>query len=75
MLWTIFVILLILWLLGFSVGTLVATFLYLKVGARERWPITILLTVFCFAFVYGLFETALGVPFPPGHLFAWLGDG
>jgi TctA family transporter len=60
------------WLLGFSIATLVATFLYLKVGARERWPITILLTVFGFAFVYGLFEKALGVPFPPGHLFVLL---
>jgi len=23
--------------------------------------------------VYGLFEKALGVPFPPGQLFVWLG--
>ncbi|OLB98906.1 MAG: hypothetical protein AUH30_06545, partial [Candidatus Rokubacteria bacterium 13_1_40CM_68_15] len=61
------------WLLGFSLATLVATFLYLKVGARERWPITILLSVFGFAFVYGLFEKALGVPFPPGQLLVWLG--
>jgi hypothetical protein len=61
------------WLLGFAVATLVATFLYLKVGARERWPITVVLSAFCFAFVYGLFEKALGVPFPPGQLLVWLG--
>jgi hypothetical protein len=63
------------WLLGFSIATLVATFLYLKLGARERWPISILLSVLGFAFVYGLFETALSVPFPPGQLFVWLGYG
>jgi len=25
--------------------------------------------------VYGLFEKALGVPFPPGQLLVWLGLG
>ncbi|PYM67106.1 MAG: hypothetical protein DME11_04655 [Candidatus Rokuibacteriota bacterium] len=63
------------WLLGFSIATLVATFLYLKAGARERWPISILLSVLGFAFVYGIFETALSVPFPPGQVFVWLGYG
>ena len=61
------------WLLGFSLATLVMTLLYLKVSARERWPISVLLSVFGFAFVYGLFERALGVPFPPGQLLVWLG--
>jgi len=61
------------WLLGFSLATLVATLLYLKVAARERWLMTVLLSVFSFAFVYGLFEKALGVPFPPGQLLVWLG--
>ena len=28
-----------------------------------------------FAFVNGLFEKGLGVPFPPGQLFVWLGLG
>ena len=61
------------WLLGFSLATLVMTLLYLKVSARERWPISVLLSVFGFAFVYGLFERALDVPFPPGQLLVWLG--
>lgn len=61
------------WLLGFSVATLVATFLYLKLSARERWPISVALSLFGFAFVYGLFEKALGVPFPPAQLLVWLG--
>jgi hypothetical protein len=63
------------WLIGFSVGTLVMTFLYLKVGARERWPMTIVMSAFGFAFVYGIFEKGLGVPFPPGRLLSWLGLG
>jgi putative tricarboxylic transport membrane protein len=63
------------WLLGFSIGTTVMTLACLRLGARERWPITVALTCFNFVFVYGFFERALGVPFPPGHLFAWLGYG
>jgi putative tricarboxylic transport membrane protein len=62
------------WLLGFSLATLVTTCLYLR-AARERWPVCIALSLAAFAFVYGLFETGLGVPFPPGRLFGWLGDG
>jgi hypothetical protein len=61
------------WLLGFALATLVATLLYLKVSARERWPISIALAVFGFAFVYMLFERGLSVPFPPGFLFTLVG--
>ena len=62
------------WLLGFSLATLVTTFLYLRT-ARERWRITIALSLAGFAFVFGLFEKALSVPFPPGQLLVWLGHG
>jgi len=62
------------WLLGFSLATLLTTVLYLR-AARERWPITICLSLAGFAFVYGLFEKGLGVPFPTGQLFVWLGWG
>ena len=63
------------WLIGFPLGTLLMTLSYLSVGARERWPMTIIISAFGFAFVYGVFEKGLGVPFPPGRLFAWLGLG
>jgi hypothetical protein len=63
------------WLAGFAIATLLTTFLYLKLGARERWPISVALSLGGFLFVYGLFERALGVPFPPGRLFDWLGYG
>ena len=62
------------WLLGFSLATLVTTVLYLR-SARERWSISIVLSLAGFAFVYALFEKGLGVPFPPGRLFVWLGHG
>jgi putative tricarboxylic transport membrane protein len=62
------------WLLGFSVAALVTSVLYLR-AARERWSISIGLSLVGFAFVYGLFEKGLGVPFPPGRLFVWPGYG
>jgi putative tricarboxylic transport membrane protein len=60
------------WLVGFSFATLLLTFFYLRVGAGERWRTVVPLTIFAFLFVYGIFERALGVPFPAGQLFAWL---
>jgi hypothetical protein len=63
------------WLVGFAGATLLTTFLYLRFGARERWATSLGLSLAGFGFVYGLFERALGVPFPPGTLLAWLGYG
>ena len=60
------------WFLGFTIAAVVATFLYLKVGAREKWLISILLTVGAWAFFYGLFDYVLQLPFPKGELFLWL---
>ena len=61
--------------MGFAGATLLTTFLYLKLGARERWATSLALSLGGFVFVYGLFERALGVPFPPGSLLTWLGYG
>jgi hypothetical protein len=63
------------WLAGFPVATLLTSFLYLRLGAREPWSMVIALSLGGFVFVHGLFERALGVPFPPGSLLAWLGYG
>jgi TctA family transporter len=63
------------WLLGFTLGGTLCTLLALKLGGRERWPITIALTAGVAAFVYFVFERGLRVPFPPGQLFAWFGAG
>jgi hypothetical protein len=38
--------------------------------------VTVALSLLVLAFVHGLFERGLGVPFPPGQLAVWLGyDG
>ncbi|MGH8700352.1 MAG: tripartite tricarboxylate transporter permease, partial [Burkholderiales bacterium] len=61
------------WLLGFTLGGTLVTFLALKAGSRERWPITLAITAGTVAFVYFVFERGLRVPFPPGQLFVWAG--
>lgn len=60
------------WLLGFNIAVPVATFLYLKVSAREKWPITLLLTSLAGLVFYGLFNYLLHLPLPEGELFIWL---
>lgn len=61
------------WMLGFSIGVTLCTFLQLKVGSREKWGISIILTAFTLAFIYGIFDRVLHVPFPTGQLLVWLG--
>jgi putative tricarboxylic transport membrane protein len=61
------------WLLGFSIGIPLSAFLHLKWGSREKWPISIVMTVFAWAFIYGIFDRVLHVPFPTGQLLLWLG--
>ena len=58
---------------GSCCATLVTTLVYLKVSARERWTLSLILTACAVVFVYGLFEKGLGVPFPDGQLLVWLG--
>ena len=60
------------WLLGFPIAVPLSMFIYLKAGARERWPMAVALTFFAWIAFYGLFDYALHVPFPPGLLFEWL---
>ncbi len=60
------------WLFGFSIGGPLCTFIQLKIGYRERWPLTLILTGFTWVFIYGFFDRILHVPFPQGQLFVWL---
>ncbi len=60
------------WILGFIPASAIATFLYLKFGAGERWPVTLAITAGCWLFFFGLFDYALQLPFPQGALFEWL---
>jgi hypothetical protein len=54
------------WLFGFVIGIPLCTFIQLKMGYRERWPISLILTALTWAFIYGLFKVLLHVSFPPG---------
>jgi len=58
--------------LGFSIGGPFCIFIYLKMSARERWPLTLILTATTWVSIFGLFGHLLHVPFPPGLLFSWL---
>ncbi len=60
------------WFLGFIPASAIATFLYLKLGAREKWPITLALTVGCWLFFYVVFDYSLHLPFPEGTILEWI---
>lgn len=60
------------WLFGFAPGVTLCTFAQLKIGARERWLLSLVLATGTWAFTYGLFDHLLHVPFPDGRLFLWL---
>jgi len=60
------------WLVGFTAASTVATFLYLKFGAEEKWLPSVVLATVSLAFFYGLFDYALHLPFPQGELLAWI---
>jgi TctA family transporter len=71
LLWTVGFFLAI-WVLGFSNSVLVSMILYLKIAGKEKWPMTIAVSLFTWLFVYGLFERTLSIPFPDGLLFTWI---
>jgi hypothetical protein len=60
------------WLFGFAIGAPLCTFIELKIGERERWPLALILTATAWLFIYGIFDRLLHVPFPKGQLFVWL---
>jgi TctA family transporter len=60
------------WLLGFALGIPLATFIYLKLAARERWLTAILVTAGSWAFIVGLFGRVLEFAFPEAALFRLL---
>jgi TctA family transporter len=60
------------WILGFIPASAIATLLYLKFGAGERWPVTLAMAVGCWLFFFLLFDYALQLPFPRGALLDWM---
>jgi len=61
------------WLLGFSIAAPICAFMYLRLGVRERWLLSLALAAATFAIFYGFFEGLIHVPFSTGQLFIWLG--
>jgi hypothetical protein len=61
------------WLLGFSFGVPLCTFIQLKIFGREKWPQSLIYTASTWALIYGIFDRVLHVPFPTGYLFEALG--
>ena len=59
------------WLFEFPMALPVMTFLYLKFDAREKLLLSIILPLFVWVFIYGLFESILHIPFPEGQLFRY----
>lgn len=57
---------LLIWILGFVPASAIATLLYLKFGAGEKWPMSLALTAACWLFFFGVFDYALQLPFPKG---------
>jgi hypothetical protein len=60
------------WLLGFSFGVPLCTFIQLKIFGREKWLQSLIYTASAWALIYGVFDRVLHVPFPTGDLFLWL---
>jgi TctA family transporter len=60
------------WLLGFVIAVPVASFLYFRFAGREKWWISLPLSLVAGAIFYGLFDYILHLPFPEGELLVWL---
>jgi len=58
-------------LLGFPIAVPLFMVLYLKLQGRERWLLTIVMTLAVWGVFYVLFDYLLHLPFPTGWLVAW----
>lgn len=59
-------------LLGFPIAVPLMVFLFLKVQAKEKWGISLLLTGLALVFFFGLFGWLLNTPFSEGWIFEGL---
>jgi hypothetical protein len=55
-------------LVGFPVGVPVFVFSYLKIAGKEKWGLALVLTVFAWLLIEGLFDRLLHIPFPDGWI-------
>jgi TctA family transporter len=61
------------WIFGFTLGATLATFVQLKIGEREKWPLSLGLTATAWALLFFVFKGVLHLPFPKGQIFRWIG--
>ena len=61
------------WLLGFHLGAPLATLVYLKLGCREGWTMTLTLTIGAWLSIAALFDCTMHIFFTEGELFVWTG--
>jgi len=61
------------WLFGFTLGATLSTFVQLKIGEKEKWPLALGMTGMAWVFLHFIFKGVLHLPFPKGQLFRWLG--
>jgi len=59
-------------LFGFIIAVPLMVFLFLKVQAKEKWGISLLLTGLALLFFYGLFVWLLDTPFSEGWIYEGL---
>jgi len=57
---------------GFSIGVALFVFLYLKIQGKEKWGISIIMTLGSWFFFWGLFIWLLNTPMMEGWIFEWL---
>jgi hypothetical protein len=57
---------------GFTIAVPLLVFLFLKVQAKERWGISLLLTGSSLVFFFGLFVWLINIPFSEGWIFEGL---
>ena len=60
------------WLLGFAIGGAIASVLYLRLGAHERWHLSLIYGVITYLLLEIIFRQMLSIPFTVGAVFEWL---
>jgi hypothetical protein len=58
--------------LGFSIAVPLFVFSYMKIYGKEKWGISIFMSVLAWVFFYGLFIRLLNTPMMEGWLFRGL---
>ncbi len=57
---------------GFSMAVPLFVFLYVKIQGREKWVVSIIMTLGSWFFFWGLFIWLLDTPMMEGWIFQWL---